>query len=83
MLMPELLALYGPKLPDGLAVRVQEVIDERIRDSRSGTFNGKGRHMAVGPFVHAVHRVSCCFLMVKKTVHSTDVFPHNGREYTL
>ncbi|KIW22036.1 uncharacterized protein PV07_12563 [Cladophialophora immunda] len=49
MLMPQLLAVYGGKLQAGPAAQLQGIVDERIRLSKTDTFNGKGRHMAVGP----------------------------------
>ena len=49
MLMPQLLARYGPNIRPGIAPQIQIVVDERIRLSKTTTFNGKGRHMAVGP----------------------------------
>jgi exonuclease 3'-5' domain-containing protein 1 len=49
MLMPRLLAVYGGKLQAGVAAQLQGIVDERIRLSKTDTFNGQGRHMAVGP----------------------------------
>lgn len=49
LLMPQLLARYGPKLLPGIAAQIQGVVDDRVKLSTSAGFNGKGRHMAVGP----------------------------------
>ncbi|KIW35191.1 uncharacterized protein PV07_01904 [Cladophialophora immunda] len=49
MLMPRLLAVYGGKLQAGVAAQLQGIVDERIRLSKTDTFIGNGRHMAVGP----------------------------------
>ncbi len=49
MLMPRLLLLYGRKLQAGVGAQLQDIVDERIRLSKTDTFNGQGRHMAVGP----------------------------------
>ncbi|KIW21779.1 uncharacterized protein PV07_12794 [Cladophialophora immunda] len=48
-LMPRLLAAYGERLQAGVAAQLQGIVDGRIRLSKTDTFNGKGRHMAVGP----------------------------------
>ena len=53
ILMPRLLAFYGPKLRSGVAAQIQTIVDDRIILSKSVTFNGKGRHMAVGPYLAA------------------------------
>lgn len=51
MLMPQLLARYGSKLQSDVAAQLQAIVDERVRLSKSATYNGKGRHMAVGPYI--------------------------------
>ncbi|RMZ75733.1 hypothetical protein DV737_g5136, partial [Chaetothyriales sp. CBS 132003] len=51
VVMPRLLAMYGPKLPTGLAPQIRTIVDDRIRCSKEATFNGKGRHMAIGPYL--------------------------------
>lgn len=53
MLMPRLLASYGPKLRPGVAAQIQTIVDDRIHLSKTVTFNGVGRHMAVGPYLAA------------------------------
>ena len=53
LLMPRLLARYGPKLGSGVAAQIQTIVDNRILLSRSATFNGQGRHMAIGPHLAA------------------------------
>ena len=49
MLMPRLLAKYGPLLRPAVASQIQDIVEDRIRLSQTATFNGQGRHMAVGP----------------------------------
>lgn len=49
ILMPRLLASYGPKLRSGVAAQIQTIVDERLRLSKTTMFNGQGKHMAVGP----------------------------------
>ncbi|KAK7930908.1 hypothetical protein LTR80_011805 [Exophiala xenobiotica] len=49
MLMPRLLTVYGGKLQAGVAAQLQGIVDERIRPSKTDTFDGQGRHMAAGP----------------------------------
>ena len=49
MLMPQLLVVYGSKLQPGVAAQLQDIVDERIRLSKTDTYNGKGQHMAIGP----------------------------------
>lgn len=53
MLMPQLLALYGAKLRPGVAPQLPNIVDERIRLSKTDTFHGKDRHMAIGPYLAA------------------------------
>ena len=49
MLMPQLLVRYGAKLNARVAARLQTIVDERIALSKTPTFVGKGKHMAIGP----------------------------------
>ncbi len=51
MLMPRLLSVYGGKLQVGIAAQLQGIVDERIWLSKTNTFDGQGRHMAVGPYL--------------------------------
>ena len=53
LLMPQLLASYGPKLRSGVAAQIQTIIDDRLRLSKTTTYNGQGRHMAIGPYLAA------------------------------
>jgi exonuclease 3'-5' domain-containing protein 1 len=53
ILMPRLLASYGPKLRSGVAAQIQTIVDERLHLSKTSTFNGQGRHMAIGPYLAA------------------------------
>ena len=48
-LMPKLLSVYGARLTREQAWKVHAEALERIALSQSPDFNGKGRHMAVGP----------------------------------
>lgn len=48
-MMPKLLSTYGARLTVEQAWKVHAEALERISLSRSPDFNGKGRHMAVGP----------------------------------
>lgn len=49
MLMPRLLAKYGSLLRPAVASQIQDIVEDRIRLSQTATFNGQGRHMAIGP----------------------------------
>jgi len=60
MLMPRLLAVYGPKLRCGVSAHIHTIVDDRIRLSKTVTFNSKGRHMAVGPYLAAARYVDVC-----------------------
>ena len=49
MILPQLLGKYGSLLKRDAAAGVNEEALRRITRSQSSGFNGKGRHMAVGP----------------------------------
>lgn len=49
--MPKLLAQYAVTLHPSVAAQLQAIVDDRIRLSKTATFNGKGRHMAVAPYI--------------------------------
>lgn len=49
LLMPRLLACYGPKLLPGVAAQIQNIVDDRVGLSKMPQYNGKGRHMVIGP----------------------------------
>ena len=49
LLLPPLLALYARRLAPNRACKVQAIVDERIKLSQSPFFNGKGKHMTLGP----------------------------------
>lgn len=49
MILPKLLLVYGRLLRNELATQVQAETLQRITLSQSKNFNGKGRHMAIGP----------------------------------
>ncbi|KAI9705150.1 MAG: hypothetical protein M1812_008294, partial [Candelaria pacifica] len=48
--MPRLLAGYSSKITQPWALKVDEATKERVALSQSETFNGKGSHMALGPW---------------------------------
>ena len=49
LLLPPLLALYASRLTPNKAGKIQAIVDERIKLSQSPSFNGKGKHMTLGP----------------------------------
>lgn len=51
MMMPGLLAIYARRLGNNVAAQLQDIVDARIALSQSASFNGQGRHMAVGPSI--------------------------------
>lgn len=63
VLMPQLLAHYGPKLIAGVAAQIQAIVDDRLRLSKTATFNGTGSHMAIGPHLAAARYVAMRWLI--------------------
>lgn len=49
LLLPVLLTHYAGLLSEGLARQIQPETTKRVGLSQSPSFNGKGRHMAIGP----------------------------------
>jgi exonuclease 3'-5' domain-containing protein 1 len=49
LVMPKLLTVYGGRVPSHLAMRINAETLARVVLSQSANFNGKGRHMAIGP----------------------------------
>lgn len=49
IMMPGLLSLYAKRLEHAKAARVQEAVDERVRDSQKAKFHAGTRRMALGP----------------------------------
>ena len=54
MLMPRLLASYGPKLSLGVTAQIQTIVEDRFRLSKTASLKGQWRHMAIGPYLTAV-----------------------------
>jgi exonuclease 3'-5' domain-containing protein 1 len=48
-IMPKLLTLYGRRIQPHLALQVSDEALARVVLSQSSNYNGKGRHMAIGP----------------------------------
>lgn len=54
--MPRLREIYLNRLCDAWYVKIRDETEARIRLSQSSTFNGKGRHMALGPAGWSTYR---------------------------
>ena len=53
IMMPGLLSIYARRLEPHISAQLQAIVDERICLSQSSSYNGKGKHMAVGPALTA------------------------------
>lgn len=61
MLMPQLLSYYGKRIRPGMAAQLPKLTEDRISLSKTPTYDGKGRHKAVGPQM-APYRYDCTHL---------------------
>ncbi|KAH8749593.1 ribonuclease H-like domain-containing protein, partial [Hyaloscypha finlandica] len=57
--MPRLWQHYNSKMSVRWAAKVQQATRERVALSQTATFNGKGQHMALGPFAKAASPTRC------------------------
>lgn len=75
LVMPKLLSVYGGRVPHHLAEQTNTETLARVVLSQSANFNGKGRHMAVGPSIIGLRYVflpvlscvpPCCTLTISQ-----------------